>query len=476
MKRHSGTSSDRSRLRLEAGNTHFSFLRCLRCPFCAGALNACETGQIESEMEYNILTCHCGEYPVVAGIPILKKGTIGTSKETVDDVNRLIKTGRRREALLSMIMPPPPASPALAPAWIQSLPSIKGIRRLKYLAHERAARTWREQVTAFLTNPGNRVTACDFLDLYYHRSGFKTDDGYDYFALRFGQPRYLVALSFTTLICNPRKPLLDLACGFGHITRSLVHRAKGQPVIGVDQNFFGLYVAKKFIAPEAEFVCCVADGPLPFPNGFFSAAFCSDAFHYFVNKATSFRELKRLTRDDGLIIVVWMHNVLWRCPHDGLPLPPEGYKALVADMPYRLVGDNEVLQRYLKRQGPALACSGDIGCLAREPLLSIVASHRQEVFKDYGCFAEWPHAEGRLGLNPLYQIENTSNGREQVQLHRLFPSDFYIQDHAQSKEYLPEIVKVGSQVLADLARGTRTLEIQKLVDEFVVLGMPDRYQ
>lgn len=455
---------------------NFSLLRCLRCPFCAGNLDTSKTDEIADKLEYAVLTCHCGQYPVVAGIPILKKGVIGTAGETTDDVTCLIKAGRYREALLSMTMPPPPASPALAPAWIQSLPSLKGIRRLKRLTHQRATRRWREQVMTFLSDPGDQVTACDLLDLYYHRSGFKMSDAYDYFAFRFSQPRHLVALSFTTLIDKPRKALLDLACGYGHFTRSLARRANGQPVVGVDQNFIGLYVAKKFIAPEVEYVCCVADGPLPFPNSFFSAAFCSDAFHYFVNKATSFRELKRLTQDDGLIILVWIHNALLRCPHDGLPLPPEGYQALVADMPHRLVADSDVLVRYRHKQGPPLACSADIGRLAHEPLLSIVASHRQEVFKDYGAFEEWPHAEGRLGLNPLYTIEERRDCLEEFQLRRTFPSAFYIEDHAQSKEYLPEAVSVHSQVLADLAHGKRTPEVQRLIEQFVVLGMPERYR
>ena len=382
-------------------------LHAICCPFCGGRFNVAEIEQ----PDFGILICHCGRYPVVAGIPIIKKGLIGTSNQSVDDVISLIEAGGHREALLSMIMPPPPASPTLAPAWVQSLPSLKGIRRLKRLAHQKEARRWREQVTAFLTKPGNRVTACDFLDLYYHRSGFRMDDGYDYFALRFGQPRHLVALSFTRLIRNPTKPIIDLACGYGHITRSLARRAKGQLVIGVDQNFIGLYVAKNFIAPEAQYVCCAADGPLPFSDGFFSVAFCSDAFHYFVTKVSSFRELKRLTEDNGLIVLTWVHNALLRCPHDGLPLPPEGYQAIVADMPHRLVADSDVLAQYLKKQGPRLACPTEIKRLAQEPLLSIVASHRQEVFKDYGCFDEWPHAEGRLGLNPLYRIEEGRDAR-----------------------------------------------------------------
>jgi SAM-dependent methyltransferase len=447
-------------------------LHSLCCPFCGGSF----IGGKVAQPGFDILTCRCGEYPVVAGIPIIKKGVVGISGETVDDVNSQIRAGRYREALLAMIMPPPPASPALAPAWIQTLPSVKGIRRLKHGAHQHEASKWRDQVMRFLTSPGDKVTASDFLDLYYHRSGFKTDDGYDYFALRFAQPRYLVALSFTTLIHNPRKPLLDLACGFGHITRSLVHRARGQLVIGIDHNFFGLYVAKKFIASEAEYVCCVADGLLPFQDGFFSAALCSDAFHYFVNKVMSVRELKRLTQDDGLIVLTWVHNALLRCPHDGLPLPPEGYQALAADIPHRLVVDNDVLVRYRQKQGPPLARSAELRRLAHEPLLSIVASHRQEVFQDYGVFEHWPHAEGSLGLNPLYTIGERRDGVEEVQLQRTFPSAFYMEDHAQSREYLPETVKAHSQVLDDLACGKRTAEMERLIEQFVVLGMPDRYQ
>ena len=450
----------------------FSLLRYLLCPFCGATLNGCQAARSDGEVEYDVLTCHCGEYPVVAGIPIIKKDASG---ETLDGINSLIKAGRQRDALLAMIVPPPPAVPTLAPPWIQSLPSVKGIRRLKRLAHEREARGWREQAIALLTDTRDGITACNLLDLYYHRSGFKMDDGYDYFALRFGQPRHLVALSLATLIEKPNKPILDLACGYGHITRSLLRRANGQPVVGIDQEFPGLHLAKNFVAPGADYICCVADGPLPFPDDFFSVAFCSDAFHYFENKVTSATELKRLTQEDGLVILVWMHNVLWRRPYDGLPLPAEGYQSLFADMPHRLVADSEVLVRYLQKKGPALACSTDIDRLTDKPLLSLVASHRQEFFREYGSFEEWPHVEGRLGLNPLFVAEK-QDAAGRVKLRRTFPSAFYREEHPQCEEYLPESVTVNSQVLADLAVGTRTSAIDGLIEQLVVLGMPERYR
>ena len=446
-----------------------SLLACLCCPFCGGDLKLKESHgeKVADEVTYGILSCYCGQYPIVAGIPILQKEPRGVISELVSLIGRRLQ--KEVLVLAVSLSVSPPSSPNLAPAWIKALPSVKGFNRLKHIAHLKGVREWRREAVEFL-NQNGRGSAGRLLAFFFQDN----KETFNYFAFRFGQPRHLVALSFASIIEQPIKPILDLACGQGHIARTLLRRAKNQPVIGADPNFLGLYIAKTYIAPEAEYVCCVTDGPLPFPDGFFSVAFCSDAFHYFVKKAANFRELKRLTKDDGLIVLTWVHNVLLRCPHDGLPLPPEGYQALVADMPHRLVADSDVLSRYLQKQGPPLACPTEIERLAHEPLLSIVASHRQEVFKDYGCFEEWPHAEGRLGLNPLYIIdEKSGDSPGDVQLLRMFPSAFYIEDHAQSREYLPETVKAHSQVLDDLACGKRTPEMERLIEQFVVLGMPE---
>ena len=76
--------------------------------------------------EYTVLSCDCGRYPVVAGIPILKKGVIGRPHQTADQVISLIEAGRSQEALISLLMPPSPARAALAPAWMQGWPSVRG--------------------------------------------------------------------------------------------------------------------------------------------------------------------------------------------------------------------------------------------------------------------------------------------------------------------------------------------------------------
>jgi ubiquinone/menaquinone biosynthesis C-methylase UbiE len=414
-------------------------------------------------LEYGILACSCGRFPVVAGIPILKKDSTGL----VERVIALIEAGRWHEALL-VLMPLP--DPIRAPAWLRPVLLARVIRRLKRLANQQRLRRRQEQVIAILTNQEGQATVREVFNLYFSNQ----KNNRDYFTYRFGQPRHLVALSFINLIHQPEKPILDLACGSGHLTFSLGQRAKGQLVVGVDQLFFGLYVAKHWIAPEAEYVCCVADSSLPFVDNAFSVAFCADAFHYFAHKTTCFRELERLTADDGLIMLIWIHNSHVRMPHDGLPLPPESYQALANNLPHRLVGNSIVLQRYLQKQGPSLAQVENIDQWRREPLLSLVASRRPEIFQEYGSFKDWPHIAGHMRLNPLY-MEEKNNGSGKTHWRRVFPSTFFEEDHAESKLYLPETVELSVEVLTALAEGKRTPEMENLIERCVILGMPERY-
>jgi SAM-dependent methyltransferase len=440
-----------------------SILRLLRCPSCGGSFTVV-IDAAASGLEYDVLRCYCSEYPIVAGIPILKKGIVGDAGPDADDLISLIKAGRQREALLSVIAP---RSPTLAAEWLRSLPSVKGVRRLKRLSHRRALREWSNRAANVSANRES-MTACDALKFHF-------PEFYDYHVYRFGQPRHLVALSLSTLVRDPGKPILDLACGCGQLTFSLIQRANGQPVIAVDQFFVGLYVARHWIAPEAAHVCCAADTALPFADGTFAVAFCSDAFHYFANKALSFRELERLTRNDGLIVLVWMHNARAgkETPND-LPLLPEAYDALAGGLPHCLVGDSAVLSRYLQKRGPSLSRTNTVDGLADEPRVSMVASHREAIFRDYGTFEDWPHARGHLTLNPLF-VREATNGNGDMLLRRLYPSADFEKGHAESQRYLPETVRISAEACANLERGVRTMEIEPLIEQCVVLGMPRQY-
>jgi SAM-dependent methyltransferase len=227
----------------------------------------------------------------------------------------------------------------------------------------------------------------------------------------------------------------------------------------------------------AEYVCADADLALPFSDGTFSAAVCSDAFHYFTNKGTCMRELKRLTQHDGFIVLATLRNALVKKQHRyTYPcLPPEGYETLVADMPHRLVANHDILARYLRKQGPSLADSTDMECLISEPWLSLVASHRQDVLREYSCFEDWPHAEGHLAFNPLYR-EERQDTLGKVRLRHVFPSPWYEEENGECRQYEPETVFLDAQVLSDMARGQRTAELEELLAQCVVVGLPERFR
>jgi ubiquinone/menaquinone biosynthesis C-methylase UbiE len=411
-----------------------------------------------SNLGYGVLSCYCSRFPIVAGIPVLKKYS-----RTTEKVIALIEARKYQEALFGLV--------PIAERYTTPLLSSRRLRWLHRITYKRWARKSIDEVHALLTNKGGQTTACDLFDYVWHGKR----ENYNYNAFRFGQPRHLVALSFASLIQRPRKPVLDLACGCGQVTSSLVRRAGRQLVIGVDSFFFGLYIAKNWVAPEAEYVCCDAEMALPFWDRTFAIAFCSDAFHYIVNKSNCMRELKRLTEDKGLLIVTWVHNALQRRPHDGIPLPPEGYQALVADMPHRIVADDDILNRYLEKKGPALAGLTMLQDVAERPLISVVASRDEEVFRDYGVFEKWPHADGFLTLNPLYRQNGpATDGR--THLRRVFPSDFFKSDHAESERYLPETVNVPIEILSSLTESSRPSELEELLSQCVVLSIPERYR
>jgi len=439
-----------------------ALLNNLHCPFCGGGLTPSKLDATASEIRYGLLTCHCGVYPVVAGIAVFKKDDI-VVKEGIAH----IKAGRSQESLLALLKP---SASLLLPDWVRLFDRIQGGGVIKRLVHKRVQRLWHERATELILKARNYATALDLFNFL-----FANKENYNYFAFRFGQPRHLVGLSFTRLIREVKRPILCLGSGCGHLTRSLVRQANGESVIGLDDFFFGLYVAKHWIAPGAQYICCRADMSMPFQDGFFSTIFCSDAFQYFVNKVTALREARRITAADGILILVSLRNVFVRRRGDGLPLPPSGYASLVTDMPHRLIADHAVLERYLQKQGPALTWSTPSEELAEEHFLSLVASNRTEVFQDYGDFEDWPHADGILAINPLYVAEE-SNIDPSIRLRLALPSDHYEEDNSECREYLPDSVVVQAEVLDDLRNRRRTSRLESLIEKCVVIGLPERYQ
>ena len=101
--------------------------------------------------------------------------------------------------------------------------------------------------------------ASNFIKLYFDH--IKVPELYHYFTNRFTTPRYLVALSFASMIPKNNKPFLDLACGVGHVIHFLTQAMKNQICVGIDIEFVSLFVGKTYLAPKGEFIYMDADMP-----------------------------------------------------------------------------------------------------------------------------------------------------------------------------------------------------------------------
>jgi ubiquinone/menaquinone biosynthesis C-methylase UbiE len=323
----------------------------------------------------------------------------------------------------------------------------------------------------FLKVNETSLSAIDVMQLYYRRySGTET---FNYFAFRFGQPRHLAALSLARLLNNSPEPVLDLACGVGHITHFLAGAQPGRVVVGVDRDFVRLWIATRYVAPGGWYVCASADAPLPFSEGLFQGIFCSDAFHYFLHRAASLREMRRLLTPQGILILARFGNAAVE-PREGYELSLDGYDRLLHGLPHVFTGEDAVVSAYARRSGADLSGADTPDQLARQKWLSVVASSQTNLFRHGESFDRWPHAVGRLQINPVYVVEKQhANGDLSLRFH--FPSDWYEFENKAYLTYAPERCVLPAALARAVERGEHHPELERYIGKFVVIGMPDRY-
>jgi ubiquinone/menaquinone biosynthesis C-methylase UbiE/uncharacterized protein YbaR (Trm112 family) len=493
-------------------NISAKLVELLRCPFCSSDIrtkSVLRTGK-DSTIQFGLLECReCNfEYPVIDGIPILMAPHESVDSKfetnaltllkgpTVGSLSWVLKAGEPIRAMSLLFNPsklggdwllPLDASATVAN---QARPAtrIEGDQPSGYGGRlERAARKIRREaqkaaapfvlpharlrLADYLAGHGSSLSALDVMDLYYRcYSGTET---FNYFAYRFGQPRHLAALSLACLLDDTTGPILDLACGVGHITHYLSVAQPRRTVVGLDRDFVRLWIANRYVAPDASYVCASADQALPFRDNDFAGVFCSDAFHYFCHRAASVREMRRLLARDGTLAIARFGNAAVE-PREGYELTVGGYEKLLHGMRHVFAGEAALLDAYISRKSADLSESEPTDRLQKQKWLSVVASGRSAVFRPGEPLPRWPHAVGRLQINPIYKVERTdANG--DVHLRFQFPSDWYKFENDAYLRYAPERCVLPGLVARALEKNEPGDELESYVSKFVIIGMPDRY-
>ena len=124
-----------------------------------------------------------------------------------------------------------------------------------------------------------------------------------YFAHRWSDPTYLAGLTLLNAHWTTPRSAFELACGIGHYLAALA-RAGVPDLSGADVVFGKVWVAKRWVCPEARYLCFDADAPWPVtPEA--DLMLCTDAFYFLREKAAV---AERLRAARGIYAVAHVHN------------------------------------------------------------------------------------------------------------------------------------------------------------------------
>ncbi|HNV72508.1 MAG TPA: class I SAM-dependent methyltransferase [Candidatus Ozemobacteraceae bacterium] len=137
------------------------------------------------------------------------------------------------------------------------------------------------------------------------------------------------------------KRILDLGCGTGRHSFALARQ--GAHVIGLDFSDGMLRLAREKSAPGAlppQFVSGDLHEPLPFHHRQFDAIGCFLVIEHIRDRVGLFREMRRVCRPGGTIILSAMHPAMFLRqtqagfpdPHTGCKIQPESHPHSISDL------------------------------------------------------------------------------------------------------------------------------------------------
>lgn len=111
---------------------------------------------------------------------------------------------------------------------------------------------------------------------------------------------------------SPTDTVLDVACGTGEFERLLLAEYASQHIVGVDISDKMLAIAQKKCSayPQVSFETASASS-LPFDSNSFDVIVSANSFHYFDHPLTALKEMRRVLKPDGKVIILdWCRDYL----------------------------------------------------------------------------------------------------------------------------------------------------------------------
>jgi SAM-dependent methyltransferase len=252
----------------------------LRCPSCwSDFMPEPLTGSLFDIDGFGTLTCECGIFPVIDGIPVLDR------RHNEQRLVALLKQGAFSTATSECLMVDVQRAPRLL--WLLwRLLRKFGVPNGLY-ERMKVCRTFREAL----------------------RIGVPTASAYhEYLRCRFSDPTFVAG---EWLLANTQPTsgwLLDVPAGAGHFSWVLRQRHPRARIVTADASFFFMMMVKRFIVPSATAICLDGNAPLPFKTDQFELAVSADGWHYLDAQALFLHELMRVKRPEANLVMLHAHN------------------------------------------------------------------------------------------------------------------------------------------------------------------------
>jgi SAM-dependent methyltransferase len=447
----------------------------LHCPYCGSSLREeLRVSDSSAGLLYGVLRCECERYPVVEGILILRP----VPGKLIQLLERRDTEGALRSTLYDLI----PEN-----ARTRNRRRIEGLSRIRvpfasHLARRDADRFWN-----VLTD-----REASFQEILRY---VRADIYADYLIQRYANPSFFVALGALSVLeelesvkvpvavsagqaATPRSPrVLDMACGTAHTCFLMQVLFPDIAVVAADHDFINLYLARRFMAPGATYMCIDGEAPLPFADDSFDAVFCLDAIHYIRSKKALGIEMTRVLTPDGICLLPHLHNARVYNPVPGMPLSAEGYLDCFESLEPRLFPEPRLLDQVMRQHQVDLGASASDEERKTANSFCIVGSRRADVWRTYDALAERLCREPKhLGVNPVYRV---IEGPDTVQLEMKWPNSTLAKECARIESYLPKQYTIDRALWDRVRSGTATERdtsaIRSLVEDFVLVPLPKNY-
>ena len=405
----------------------------MRCPACFGDLAVASVVRGDGDaIEFGLVRCRCASYPVIDGILLLGRRDTGAFVPLLakGDVAGLVALLAEKRWAGGWFTPVdiewgPQDVLERAPATL-----FAAADRIREVASEGPLLVVREVLSHFK---------------YFHAT-----------------PKYLAALALIEVLRRqaPRH-VIDLGSGAGHLGELALRHVQAETVYLVDVTGRSLLLARWMFPDPARCACVRVDAnqPLPFKDGAVDAVISADAIHYMESKAALFRELGRVVRRDGSLLLTHLHNAEQPAePSQGFSLSAQTWRALFDEA---LGGDGQLLSDEAIREafaagrplGPAIGSAALDGARS----FSFVSPRRMLEAPPTAGFLE--HPLGDAIFNPVYEVARAGTA---IRLSRLSVTPTFDAEHAYPDPPAEHVVEAGA--LSDRAELARLRRRGILID------------